>query len=341
MALPGRAGMPKRVVDLREQRAILDIASYGRRGPGHRPLTRAEVEHVSRTVRRVPEVMIKVSGGARSLRGVQAHLDYIGREGEGVIETDDGAQLHEKGFEKALVKDWDLDLDEHRRHTQRAVAVGRKPPKLVHNLVFSMPKSTPPDKVHAAVRKFATEKFALQHRYAMALHTDQGHPHVHVVVKAVSEQGERLNIRKATLREWRRDFAQYLRELGVEANATERAVRGKHETSKLDGSYRAEQRGVSRHTRERVDGVASDLLKGSLRIEPAKAKLLETRREVQREWRAVSQILVAEGHPDLAAQVRDFAARMPPPRTDREAIADTLLKHVHQARAREREGPTR
>ena len=93
--------MPKRVVDLREQGAILDIASYGRRGPGHRPLTSAEVEHVSRTVRRVPEVMIKVSGGARSLRGVQAHLDYIGREGEGVIETDDGALLQEKGFEKA------------------------------------------------------------------------------------------------------------------------------------------------------------------------------------------------------------------------------------------------
>ena len=140
--------MPKRVVDLREQRALLDIASHGRRGPAHRPLARAEVEHVSRTARRVPEVMIKVSGGARSVRGVQAHLDYIGREGEGVIETDDGARLQEKGFEKALVKDWDLDLDEHRRHTQRAVAVGRKPPKLVHNLVFSMPKGTAPDKVH-------------------------------------------------------------------------------------------------------------------------------------------------------------------------------------------------
>src|SRR5438876_2736242 len=305
--------MPKRVVDLREQRALLDIASYGRRGPGHRPLTRAEVEHVSRTARRVPEVMIKVSGGARSLRGVRAHLDYIGREGEGVVETDDGARLQEKGFEKALVKDWDLDLDEHRRHTQRAVGVGRKPPKLVHNLVFSMPKGTPPDKVHAAVRTFAREKFALQHRYALALHTDQGHPHVHVVVKAESEQGVRLNIRKATLREWRRDFAQYLRELGIEANATERAVRGKRESAKLDGIYRAERRGVSRHTRERVDGVAGDVLKGSLRIEPAKAKLLETRREVQRGWRAVSEILVAEGHPDLAAQVRDFAARMPPP----------------------------
>ncbi|MDB6104572.1 MAG: relaxase/mobilization nuclease protein [Gammaproteobacteria bacterium] len=69
-------------------------------------------------------------------------------------------------------------------YTQRAIAAGRKAPKLVHNLVFSMPKGTPPDKLYQAVRRFASEKFALQHRYAMALHTDQGHPHVHMVVKA-------------------------------------------------------------------------------------------------------------------------------------------------------------
>src|SRR6267154_1251217 len=327
--------MPKRVVDLWDQKPLLDVASYGRRGPGRRALTRAEAEHVSRTVRRVPEVMIKVSGGARTLRGVRSHLDYIGREGQGEVETDEGARLQEKGFEQALVKDWDLNLGAHRRYTERAIAAGRKPPKLVHNLVFSMPKGTSPEKLLKAVRTFAREKFALLHRYAMALHTDQGHPHVHVVVKAVSEQDERLNIRKATLREWRRDFAQYLRELGIEANATERAVRGKRESAKLDGIYRAERRGVSRHTRERVDSVAGELVRGNLRIETGKAKLLETRKEVERGWRAVSEILVAEGQPELAAQVRAFAARMPPPRTDREAIAEQLLKQVRHARARE------
>jgi hypothetical protein len=39
-----------------------------------------------------------------------------------------------------------------------------------------MPSSTPPDKVLAAARKFAREKFALKHRYAMVLHTEQQHP---------------------------------------------------------------------------------------------------------------------------------------------------------------------
>ena len=72
----------RRIVDLREnQRPLLDVVSYGRRGPGHRPISKAEVAHISRTVRRVPEVVVKVSGGARSLRGVAQHLDYIGREG--------------------------------------------------------------------------------------------------------------------------------------------------------------------------------------------------------------------------------------------------------------------
>lgn len=119
------------------------------------------------------------------------------------MRTDDGERLHGTGFAKTLLDDWDLDLDEHRRHTQRAIAAGRKPSKLVHNLVFSMPKGTSPEKVLRAVEVFAHEKFALKHRYAMALHVDQGHPHIHLVVKAVSEQGARLYIRRHTLREWR------------------------------------------------------------------------------------------------------------------------------------------
>ena len=81
--------------------------------------------------------------------------------------------------------------------------------------MFSMPAGTPPEKVLAAVKNFAREEFGLKHRYAMVLHTDEPHPHVHMVVKAVSEQGVRLHIRKATLREWRREFARHLRALGV------------------------------------------------------------------------------------------------------------------------------
>ncbi len=59
----------------------------------------------------------------------------------------------------------------------------------------------------AAARAFAREKFGVRHRYAMALHTDQTNPHVHLVVKAEDETGRRLHVDKPVLREWRADFA--------------------------------------------------------------------------------------------------------------------------------------
>jgi hypothetical protein len=199
--------------------------------------------------------------------------------------------------------------------------------------MFSMPAGTPPDKVLAAVKNFAREEFGLKHRYGMVLHTDEPHPHVHMVVKAVSEQGVRLNIRKATLREWRREFARHLRALGVAANATDRGVRGVSRSPKRDGIYRAERRGESRHTRARAEAVAAELLKGSLRVESGKVRLLETRREVERGWWAVSGILVAEGRPELASQVSWFSAQMPPPWTDRESIAHELRRPTRGAPA--------
>ena len=138
----------------------------------------------------------------------------------------------------------------------------------------------------------------------MVLHTDEPHPHVHMVVKAISEQGVRLHIRKATLREWRREFARHLRALGVAANATDRGVRGQNRSPKRDGIYRAEHRGESRRTRARAEAVAAELSTGSLPVEAGKAKLLQTRKEVERGWWAVSNILAAEGGAELASQVR-------------------------------------
>jgi hypothetical protein len=308
--------MPKRIIDLRTERPCLDIASFGRRGPEAK-LTPDEVASIARTARRVPEVMIKVSGGARTLRGVGAHFDYIGREGLGQIETDMGERLNERGFENDLMLDWDLDLDILRRHTDQAVAFGRKPPKLVHNLIFSMPKGTPADKLEAAVRAFALDRFALQHRYAMALHTHQGNPHVHLVVKAVSEQGVRLNIRKATLREWRKQFAAHLRERGIAANATERAVRGESRVRKTNGAFRSNQRESSTYVQAQLNAY---IHRDGSQPEPGKAQLLATRRQVEHGWYAVHDALEEEGHPEVARDVRRFLAQMQPPLTEREQI---------------------
>lgn len=89
-----------------------------------------------------------------------------------------------------------------------------------------MPPGTSPEKVLGAVQDVCREEFGLKHRYVMALHTDDTHPHVHVVLKATSEQAARLSIKKAHLKEWRVKFADHLRQQGVAANATPRQFRG-------------------------------------------------------------------------------------------------------------------
>ena len=228
-----------------------------------------------------------------------------------------------------------MDLEEDRRRVDLGPLKDRSPPKLVHKILFSMPAGTPPKKVLEAVKDFAREEFALKHRYAMVLHTDEPHPHVHMVVKALSEQGVRLNTRKATLRHWRKEFARHLRANGVEANATERAVRGNRLPAKLDGIYRARQRGESEHIRTRIQTVARELLTGDRQIEQGKIRLLETRKDVERGWFAVGDILAAEGRTELAHQVWRFAADMPPPKTERELIAEDLRSRVRDARTRD------
>jgi hypothetical protein len=152
----------------------------------------------------------------------------------------------------------------------------------------------------------------------------------------MSEQGQRLNIRKATLREWRSELARHLRTQGIDANATERAVRGENRTHKTDGIYRAALRGDSTHIRARVEAVAQEVLTDGTRPEVDKSKVVETRKEVEVGWRAVGDALLAQGQPELAAQVQQFVQQMTPPRTEKELLATRLRERAHQRRERER-----
>lgn len=314
---------------------LFDLFSYARAGPGRRDrLSPAEVEQIARTVRRTPEVMVKVlPRGAQTSGAVRKHLEYIGRKGELELETDDGERLQGRDAGERLVEDWDLELESDRRGVGLA-STRQGSAKLVHKIVLSMPPGTPAKGVLEAARNFAREEFALKHRYALVLHCDEPHPHVHLVVKAVSERGVRLNVRKATLRGWRQAFARHLRAVGVDANATIRAVRGETRQAKLDGIYRAGLRRESTYLRARTESVAAELLKGGLRREPGKSKLTETRRQVQRGWHAAGEILKAQGQTELAAQIQRFVSQAPPPLTAREAIANALITRARKGTER-------
>jgi hypothetical protein len=316
---------------------FFDPVSYGRALPERgRPLSISQIKLITRTVGRTPEVMVKViNKGSSSLAGVGGHVGYIGRQGEVALETDDGEVLQGPEVGKTLLEDWNLDLIQQRNKINLTPNKPKQPPRLVYKLIFSMPAGTPPEKVQAAVRNFAREEFALKHRYVMALHTDEPHPHVHLVLKARSDDGQRLYLRKATLRQWREGFASHLRALGVAANATPRYLRGEITPQKPDGIYRARARVESTHWQKRVNAVAQELVQGKLQVEAGKAKLIRTRQEVHRGWQAVNNELTRQGHPEIAAQVKRYVEQMPRPLTEKEYIAVNLLEGARKLRVRE------
>jgi hypothetical protein len=314
--------------------ASLDVVSHGRRGPGASTrLTVGQIEQIRRTIQQTPEVVVKVTGGGRNVGAVAAHIAYISHHGGVELETDNGQRVSKAG-QKELLRDWHLDLSAGQyRPPPRSAKKPLTGIKLVHNIVLSMPAPTPPEKVLAAARTFAREKFGLKYRYAMALHTHQQHPHVHLVVKAEGLDGSRLHIDKAMLRDWRQDFARMMREQGIAANATPRAVRGRSKGAERDGRYRTKRRRTSHALREKVEGVARELATSGTIRDPAHAKLTQTRKAVVAGWLGVAALLDKQGEVVLAAEVRQFVKNLPPVLTDREQIASELVRSVNAQRS--------
>jgi hypothetical protein len=183
-------------------------------GVGHRAA--AIRRHIQATVRRAPQVMVKVTGGGRGMRAIAAHFRYISRNGHLEIEDDRGVTRDGKEALHDLEEQWQhggsfIDETSHRREA--------------FNLMLSMPDGTDPLIVQRAAREFARDELG-DHRYVMALHDDQANPHVHISVRAESRHGERLNPRKADLQRWRETFAEKLRGWGIDAEATRQAARG-------------------------------------------------------------------------------------------------------------------
>lgn len=171
-----------------------------------------------RVVRGAPEVMVKITGRTRDGGHLGRHLDYISRDGALALEGPDGERLVGREAVRTLAGDWaaELAVEPHRRKDSPASL----------SVVLSMPAGTEPYRLHDAARAFAAATFGDRFAYVFALHDEGRHPHVHLTVRMLGRDGERLNPRKADLQAWREGFARTLRERGVEAEATPRRARG-------------------------------------------------------------------------------------------------------------------
>lgn len=166
-------------------------------------------------MRRVPQVMVKVTGGGRGMGAIAAHFRYISKVGRLAFEDDRGVVREGREALHDLAEQWRYGGSLIGEHSPRREAF---------NLMLSMPRGTDPQCVLQAAREFARIELS-DHRYVMVLHEHQENPHVHLSVRAESMNGQRLNPRKADLHRWRETFAERLRGLGIEAEATRQATR--------------------------------------------------------------------------------------------------------------------
>jgi hypothetical protein len=179
---------------------------------------RARIE--ATVLRRAPQVMVKVTGGGRGMKAIAAHFRYICKHGR--LEMED--EFGRRSFGKEAVQEV---LDEWRSAGTAIDDVGFRREAI--NIMLSMPHGTSPNAVLAAARAFAKTELS-DHRYVMVLHDHQANPHVHLSVRAESKRGLRLNPRKVDLHRWREVFAEKLRHLGIDAEATRHESRGQIRT---------------------------------------------------------------------------------------------------------------
>ena len=253
-----------------------------------------------------PEVMVKIpkrlSQNSKGMNGVRNHLDYVSRNGEVTLETQDGEKLNGKKAVNSLTRDWQkLGIPDESKHREAL------------NIVLSMPEHTDPEAVLNAARNFAAEQFD-GHQYAFGLHHEAHrpgepkHPHVHLCVLMRDEFGQRLNPRKNDLFEWRVRFAEKLREEGVQCAATKRQHRG--QTQKPENSLlRAiRQRGGFGHVHKQQAIELIEALKNSDRPKhPFLKEAMQTRGIIISEYGAIAKELYKMGHKTEAKIISGLA----------------------------------
>ena len=287
----------------------------------------------ARVARRAPEVMVKITGRTRDGAHLKAHLDYISRNGALALEGPAGERLEGRGQVRDLARDWAEEF---------ALEPGRRRDASISlSIVLSMPAGTDAVRLHDAARAFAAETFGERFPYVFALHDEGRHPHVHLTVRRLGQDDERLNPRKADLQAWREGFARALRDRAIEAEATPRRARG---------VTRKAERIPLRKMRERFAGgqgplpaVLAVAYRAALTTDGGEAPWLEA---IRTRELAIRRVLVAEalrlsrseraGDRAFAALVERFVRERPAPMTRDQALRQRAETQRDPGRTHER-----
>jgi hypothetical protein len=282
---------------------------------------------LSRIVSRAPEVVVTLTGAPRSGKALRSHLDYVSRQGDLPLEGPEREALIGRAQIRELAADWAWGGEVDSR------ALDRSP--IARSIVFSMSQGTDPTRLMDAVRCFAAWELGAAFDYVLVLHTDTAHPHVHATVRALGREGERLNLGKADLERWRQDFAQDLRNHGIEAEALPRRARGvilRPERRAVRGIRERYEAGQGPNARVLLAAQADALTNlGEYDRPPLpwETRILARQNQIRGQYLRAAELLGASEDPSdqrLAFDVLNFVASMPKVATRRQLLESDFVR---------------
>jgi len=279
-------------------------------GGTHASASRRAIATMDRTARRVPEVMVRITGRQNGGAHVLANFTYISRLGHGAdkqvdLFTSDGDVLHDGRDMQILAQDWQEweSGDNARRQGSTSIS-----------MILSMPAGTDPERLKAAALEFAREEMA-NRSWVAALHQDRDHPHVHLTIARRDHDGRRFHPGRDDLFRYRQRFAEKLREQGIEANATPARARGIDPKHEPIAARKVREKGgvptIDTSRQERTERLAKAGI-----ADPVKAVLQQRQDAVRRAYeRSIAELSASPDPQDreIAKSLERFAGSLPAP----------------------------
>ena len=312
------------------ERGLFEEEIHGRKAREERAHSRgvsapARVVALVRNVQRLPEVVVKVSGYAKTRSRAVANAGYITRRDKDVedfpVELADGSVLTDPRAIDEVIDTW-FAAREVRQDARRTV-----------NIILSSPRASDPATVKDAVRGFARDFFA-NHDYLFVMHTDTPNPHAHLTVKMRGFDGRQLRLNKPELQDMRERYASALRERGIAVNASYRSDRGQWRKARSQALHHLDSKEGQKAVQE--SRVLTALKEKATRqkttapeAQPWRAAMQRRRDLMNAEYRGAAKYLRethGERFADLAVALTAFGDQLPKPTTLLDEITVKLGK---------------
>ncbi|WP_217429698.1 relaxase/mobilization nuclease domain-containing protein [Sphingomonas bacterium] len=273
-------------------------------------VSRRAVATMERTARRVPEVMVRITGRQSGAGHVLANFSYISRLGHGTdkelgLHTSEGEVIRDGEEMRELAQEW---------HQYEMEGDARRKGATSLSMILSMPTGTDPEKVEAAALDFARTEFA-NRMWVASLHVDRDHPHVHLTIARRDDQGRRFNPNRDDLFRYRQRFAEKLRDRGIEANATPAKARGIDPKHEHIAARKVREKGeIPRLDRSRAD--RAERYRADSRADPVNPVLAEQRAMVLAAYeRSIAELSASPSMVNqmVAKSLKRFIDEMPQP----------------------------